>query len=127
QGLERRDYSRAVTCQKCVRAGGKHNDLEQVGHTARHHTFFEMLGNFSFGDYFKREAIAYAWEWVTSDAWLGISPDRIYITVHHADDEARGLWREVAGVQDERIFGLGGEDNFWQMWTRGRVWSAWPR
>jgi len=113
QGLERRDYSRAVTCQKCVRAGGKHNDLEQVGHTARHHTFFEMLGNFSFGDYFKRKAIAYAWEWVTSDAWLGISPDRIYITVHHADDEARGLWREVAGVQDERIFGLGDEDNFW--------------
>src|SRR3989441_1374235 len=104
QGLERRDYSRAVTCQKCVRAGGKHNDLEQVGHTARHHTFFEMLGNFSFGDYFKREAIGYAWEWVTSDAWLGISPDRIYVTIHHTDDEARGLWREVAGVQDERIF-----------------------
>src|SRR5881296_3799260 len=119
QGLERRDYSRAVTCQKCVRAGGKHNDLEQVGHTARHHTFFEMLGNFSFGDYFKREAIGYAWEWVTSDAWLGISPDRIYITVHHADDEARGLWREVAGVQDERIFGLGDEDNFWQMGETG--------
>src|SRR5437773_2530671 len=119
QGLERRDYSRAVTCQKCVRAGGKHNDLEQVGHTARHHTFFEMLGNFSFGDYFKRKAIAYAWEWVTSDAWLGISPDRIYITVHHADDEARGLWREVAGVQDERIFGLGDEDNFWQMGDTG--------
>src|SRR2546426_6746158 len=102
QGLERRDYSRAVTCQKCVRAGGKHNDLEQVGHTARHHTFFEMLGNFSFGDYFKREAIADAWEWVTSDAWLGIDPERIYITVHHTDDEARTLWREVAGVQDER-------------------------
>src|SRR6266571_2462022 len=119
QGLERRPYTRAVTCQKCVRAGGKHNDLEQVGHTARHHTFFEMLGNFSFGDYFKREAIAYAWEWVTSDAWLGISPDRIYITVHHADDEARGLWREVAGVQDERIFGLGDEDNFWQMGETG--------
>src|SRR2546430_2291448 len=119
QGLERRDYSRAVTCQKCVRAGGKHNDLEQVGHTARHHTFFEMLGNFSFGDYFKREAIGYAWEWVTSDAWLGISPDRIYVTIHHADDEARGLWREVAGVQDERIFGLGDEDNFWQMGETG--------
>src|SRR2546421_241539 len=119
QGLERRDYSRAVTCQKCVRAGGKHNDLEQVGHTARHHTFFEMLGNFSFGDYFKREAIGYAWEWVTSDAWLGISPDRIYVTIHHTDDEARGLWREVAGVQDERIFGLGDEDNFWQMGETG--------
>src|SRR5438552_2715909 len=119
QGLERRDYSRAVTCQKCVRAGGKHNDLEQVGHTARHHTFFEMLGNFSFGDYFKREAVGYAWEWVTSDAWLGISPDRIYITVHHTDDEARTLWREVAGVPDERIFGLGDEDNFWQMGETG--------
>ena len=119
QGLERRDYSRAVTCQKCVRAGGKHNDLEQVGHTARHHTFCEMLGNFSFGDYFKREAVGYAWEWVTSDAWLGISPDRIYITVHHTDDEARTLWREVAGVPDERIFGLGDEDNFWQMGETG--------
>src|SRR5438309_9030821 len=110
---------RATTVQKCVRAGGKHNDLEQVGHTARHHTFFEMLGNFSFGDYFKREAVGYAWEWVTSDAWLGISPDRIYITVHHTDDEARTLWREVAGVPDERIFGLGDEDNFWQMGETG--------
>ena len=79
QGLERRDYNRAVTCQKCVRAGGKHNDLEQVGHTARHHTFFEMLGNFSFGDYFKKEAIAYAWEWVTGSTWLGIDPDRLAI------------------------------------------------
>src|SRR2546430_13320663 len=119
QGLERRPYTRAVTCQKCVRAGGKHNDLEQVGPTARHHTFFELPGNFSFGDYFKREAIGYAWEWVTSDAWLGISPDRIYVTIHHTDDEARGLWREVAGVQDERIFGLGDEDNFWQMGETG--------
>src|SRR5438105_4230443 len=85
QGLERRDYTRAVTCQKCVRAGGKHNDLEQVGHTARHHTFFEMLGNFSFGDYFKQEAIEYAWEWVTGKDWLGIAPDRLYVTVHHSD------------------------------------------
>jgi alanyl-tRNA synthetase len=119
QGLERRDYSRAATCQKCVRAGGKHNDLEQVGHTARHHTFFEMLGNFSFGDYFKKEAIAYAWEWVTSDQWLGLHPDRLYVTVHHSDDEARKLWRQVTGIADERIYGLGDKDNFWQMADTG--------
>ena len=119
QGLERRDYTRAVTCQKCVRAGGKHNDLEQVGHTARHHTFFEMLGNFSFGDYFKKEAIEYAWEWVTSSQWLGIDPDRLYVTVHHSDDEARKLWRQVTGIADSRIFGLGDKDNFWQMGDTG--------
>src|SRR5437899_5819929 len=119
QGLERRAYTRAVTCQKCVRAGGKHNDLEQVGHTARHHTFFEMLGNFSFGDYFKPEAIDYAWEWVTGKDWLGIDPDRLYITVHHADDEARRLWRERTRTADRRIFGLGDEDNFWQMGETG--------
>src|SRR5438552_9004593 len=118
-GLERRDYTRAVTCQKCVRAGGKHNDLEQVGHTARHHTFFEMLGNFSFGDYFKKEAIEYAWEWVTSSEWLGIDPDRLYVTVHHSDDEARKLWRQVTGIADSRIFGLGDKDNFWQMADTG--------
>src|SRR6266851_1830389 len=119
QGLERRDYTRAVTCQKCVRAGGKHNDLEQVGHTARHHTFFEMLGNFSFGDYFKKEAIEYAWEWVTSSQWLGIDPDRLYVTVHHSDDEARKLWRQITGIADGRIFGLGDKDNFWQMADTG--------
>src|SRR6266704_5135776 len=119
QGLERRPYTRAVTCQKCVRAGGKHNDLEQVGHTARHHTFFEMLGNFSFGDYFKKEAIEYAWEWVTSKDWLGIDPDRLYVTVHHSDDEARRLWRQVTGIADARIFGLGDKDNFWQMGDTG--------
>ena len=119
QGLERRDYARAVTCQKCVRAGGKHNDLEQVGHTARHHTFFEMLGNFSFGDYFKKEAIEYAWEWVTSSKWLGIDPDRLYVTVHQSDDEARKLWRQVTGIADSRIFGLGDKDNFWQMGDTG--------
>jgi alanyl-tRNA synthetase len=119
QGLERRDYTRAVTCQKCVRAGGKHNDLEQVGHTARHHTFFEMLGNFSFGDYFKKEAIEYAWEWVTSSQWLGIDPDRLYVTVHHSDDEARTLWRQITGIADGRIFGLGDKDNFWQMADTG--------
>jgi len=119
QGLERRDYNRAVTCQKCVRAGGKHNDLEQVGHTARHHTFFEMLGNFSFGDYFKKEAIQYAWEWVTAKDWLGIDPDRLYVTVHHSDDEARTLWHQVTGIADSRIFGLGDKDNFWQMADTG--------
>src|SRR2546426_10010687 len=109
QGMERRDYARATTCQKCVRAGGKHNDLEQVGHTARHHTFFEMLGNFSFGDYFKKEAIAYAWEWVTSRDWLGIDPARITISVHHQDDEARRLWRGGQGGAGRRVSGLGGE------------------
>ena len=119
QGLERRDYNRAVTCQKCVRAGGKHNDLEQVGHTARHHTFFEMLGNFSFGDYFKKEAIQFAWEWVTAKNWLGIDPDRLYVTVHHSDDEARTLWHQVTGIADSRIFGLGDKDNFWQMADTG--------
>ena len=119
QGLERRDYQRAVTCQKCVRAGGKHNDLEQVGHTTRHHTFFEMLGNFSFGDYFKKEAIECAWEWVTSEQWLGIDPDRLYVTIHHSDEEARALWRKVTGIADSRIFGLGDQDNFWQMADTG--------
>jgi alanyl-tRNA synthetase len=118
-GQEQRDYARATTCQKCVRAGGKHNDLEQVGHTKRHHTFFEMLGNFSFGDYFKREAIACAWEFVTSSSHLGISPDRIRVTVHHSDHEARALWREISGLPDHRIYGLGDKDNFWQMGDTG--------
>ncbi|MEE8193086.1 MAG: alanine--tRNA ligase [Gemmatimonadales bacterium] len=119
QGLEHRDYDRAVTAQKCVRAGGKHNDLEQVGVTARHHTFFEMLGNFSFGDYFKQKAVEYAWEWVTSEQYLGIDPARIFISVHYTDDEARKLWRDVAGIADERIYGLGDKDNFWQMGDTG--------
>ncbi|MGQ0703199.1 MAG: alanine--tRNA ligase [Gemmatimonadales bacterium] len=118
-GQEQRDYVRATTCQKCVRAGGKHNDLEQVGHTKRHLTFFEMLGNFSFGDYFKPEAIAYAWEFVTSPKFLGIPPDRIRVSVHHADTEARGLWREIAGLPDHRIYGLSDKDNFWQMADTG--------
>src|SRR2546425_8693143 len=119
QGLERRDNTRAVTCQKCVRAGGKHNDLEQVGHTARHQTFFEMLGNFSFGDYFKQEAIEFAWEWVASSEWMGIHPDRLYVTVHQADDESRRLWRKITGIADARIYGLGDKDNFWQMGDTG--------
>ncbi len=119
QGLESRDYRRAVTSQKCVRAGGKHNDLEQVGHTARHHTFFEMLGTFSFGDYFKKEAIEYAWEWVTSEDYLGIHPDRLYFSVHHTDDESRRLWPDVTGVDPNRVYGLGDKDNFWQMGDTG--------
>ena len=118
-GQEQRDYARATTCQKVVRAGGKHNDLEQVGHTKRHHTFFEMLGNFSFGDYFKRDAIAYAWEFVTSPAYLGIPADRLRVTVHHTDEEARTYWREVSGLPDHRIYGLGDKDNFWQMGDTG--------
>src|SRR3990170_1646198 len=118
-GLERRDYLRAATSQKCVRAGGKHNDLEQVGHTDRHHTFFEMLGNFSFGDYFKRDAIAFAWEFVTAKEWLGIDPDRLRVSVHRKDDEARKLWHEVTGLPDGRIYGLGDADNFWQMADTG--------
>ncbi|HRZ09372.1 MAG TPA: alanine--tRNA ligase [Gemmatimonadales bacterium] len=118
-GVEPRDYLRAVTCQKCVRAGGKHNDLEQVGHTKRHHTFFEMLGNFSFGDYFKRDAIAFAWEFVTSPEWLGIPPERLWVTVHETDTEARDLWRKVPGLREGQLFGLGDKDNFWQMGDTG--------
>src|SRR5215207_70923 len=108
---------RATTAQKCVRAGGKHNDLEQVGHTARHHTFFEMLGNFSFGDYFKRDAIRFAWEFVTTE--LKLDPKHLRVTVHYTDDEARSLWREIAGLPDSRIYGLGDKDNFWQMAETG--------
>ncbi len=118
-GLEKRDYSRATSSQKCVRAGGKHNDLENVGYTRRHHTFFEMLGNFSFGDYFKRDAIAFAWELVTSPQWYGIEKDKLYITVFREDDEAEELWQKVAGVPKERIFRLDEKDNFWQMGETG--------
>jgi alanyl-tRNA synthetase len=116
-GEERRDYVRATTSQKCVRAGGKHNDLENVGYTARHHTFFEMLGNFSFGDYFKREAVAYAWEFVTKD--LAIPPGRLMATVYTDDDEAFGLWQEVAGLPAGKILRLGEKDNFWAMGETG--------
>ena len=108
---------RATTAQKCVRAGGKHNDLEQVGHTARHLTFFEMLGNFSFGDYFKRDAIAFAWEFVTKE--LALDPAILRVTVHHTDDEARTLWRDIAKLPDSRIYSLGDKDNFWQMADTG--------
>jgi len=108
---------RATTSQKCVRAGGKHNDLEQVGHTARHHTFFEMLGNFSFGDYFKRDAIRFAWEFITEE--LKIPREHLRVTVFHEDDEARQLWKDVANVPESRIYGLGAKDNFWQMADTG--------
>ena len=118
-GLEKRDYARATSSQKCVRAGGKHNDLENVGYTRRHHTFFEMLGNFSFGDYFKKEAIAYAWELVTSPNWYGISKDKLYVTIFREDDEAGELWQKVAGISKDRIFRLDEADNFWQMGETG--------
>ncbi|MGB0065770.1 MAG: alanine--tRNA ligase, partial [Terracidiphilus sp.] len=125
-GAEKRDYSRATTSQKCVRAGGKHNDLENVGFTRRHHTFFEMLGNFSFGDYFKREAIQFAWELVTSSEWFGIPKDRLYVTIFEGapdygvprDDEAEQFWIET-GVAKDRIFQYGLKDNFWQMGETG--------
>ena len=123
-GLEQRDYSRATTSQKCVRAGGKHNDLENVGFTNRHHTFFEMLGNFSFGDYFKKDAIAYAWELITSPEWFGIAKDKLYVTVFNGegglqrDAEAYDLWAGQ-GVPKDRIFEMGLKDNFWQMGDTG--------
>jgi len=116
-GEEPAPHRTAVTSQKCLRAGGKHNDLEEVGRTARHHTFFEMLGNFSFGDYFKREAIRYAWDFLTVE--LGMDPDRLYATVHYTDDEAAELWHEVAGLERSRIYRLGDKDNFWQMADTG--------
>ncbi|MEM7768425.1 MAG: alanine--tRNA ligase, partial [Pseudomonadota bacterium] len=108
---------RAVSAQKCVRAGGKHNDLDNVGYTARHHTFFEMLGNFSFGDYFKEEAIVYAWEFVTGT--LALDPAKLVVTVYIDDEEARGIWRRVSGLQDDRIIGIAGSDNFWSMGDTG--------
>jgi alanyl-tRNA synthetase len=123
-GLEKRDYTRATTSQKCVRAGGKHNDLENVGYTARHHTFFEMLGNFSFGDYFKTDAIKYAWEFLTSPEWLNLPKDKLYVTVYHTDDEAFEIWNKEIGLAAERIIRIGdkasgGSDNFWQMGDTG--------
>ncbi|NAZ36821.1 alanine--tRNA ligase [Rubellimicrobium sp. CFH 75288] len=116
-GLETRPYRRATTAQKCVRAGGKHNDLDNVGYTARHHTFFEMLGNFSFGDYFKEAAIPFAWELLTRD--FAIPPDRLLVTVFHTDDEAAAIWKKVAGLPDERIIRIPTSDNFWMMGPTG--------
>ena len=116
-GQEKRDSSRATTSQKCVRAGGKHNDLDNVGYTRRHHTFFEMLGNFSFGDYFKREAIDFAWELITKE--YGLPKDKLYVTVFREDDDAENLWQEVTGIPKSRIFRLDEKDNFWQMGETG--------
>jgi alanyl-tRNA synthetase len=124
-GEDKRNYSRATSSQRCVRAGGKHNDLENVGYTARHHTFFEMLGNFSFGDYFKRDAIHYAWEFLTSGEWLGISADKLTVTVYQEDDEAYDIWKDQVGVPEERIIRIGDKggryqsDNFWAMGDTG--------
>ncbi|MDC0663934.1 alanine--tRNA ligase [Marinobacter sp. SS21] len=125
-GREDRDYTRATTAQKCVRAGGKHNDLENVGYTARHHTFFEMLGNFSFGDYFKREAINYAWTFLTGEQWLNLPKEKLWITVYASDDEAFEIWSREMGVPEERIVRIGdnkgapyASDNFWQMGDTG--------
>ena len=125
-GLEKRDYVRATSSQKCVRAGGKHNDLDNVGYTARHHTFFEMLGNFSFGDYFKHDAIKFAWEFLTGDKWLALPKDKLYVTVYHTDDEAFDIWNKEVGLDASRIIRIGdnkGEkyasDNFWAMGDTG--------
>ncbi|MCX8111199.1 MAG: alanine--tRNA ligase-related protein, partial [Syntrophorhabdaceae bacterium] len=115
-GIEKRDYVRATSCQKCVRAGGKHNDLDNVGKTLRHHTFFEMLGNFSFGDYFKKDAIAYAWGFLRGV--LGLDEDRLWITVYKDDEDAASIWKDI-GVRDERIVRLGEKDNFWSMGDEG--------
>ncbi|RMF73057.1 MAG: alanine--tRNA ligase, partial [Alphaproteobacteria bacterium] len=112
-GLEKRPYTRAASAQKCVRAGGKHNDLDNVGYTARHHTFFEMLGNFSFGDYFKEGAIRYAWDLV--HGVFGLPKERLWVTVYHEDDEAYDLWRRIAGLPEERIVRIATSDNFWSM------------
>ena len=116
-GVEHRDYKRAATSQKCVRAGGKHNDLDNVGYTARHHTFFEMLGNFSFGDYFKEQAIPYAWDLLTKD--FGLDKSKLLVTVYHTDDEAAEIWKKYAGLSDDRIIRIATDDNFWSMGATG--------
>ena len=116
-GLENRDYQRATTSQKCLRAGGKHNDLENVGYTLRHHTFFEMLGNFSFGDYFKDEAIEYAWNYITSE--LGINKDKLYVTIYHDDEQAYSAWKKITNFTDDKIIRISTNDNFWSMGDTG--------
>lgn len=130
-GLDKRNYSRATTSQRCVRAGGKHNDLENVGYTARHHTFFEMLGNFSFGDYFKHDAIQFAWELLTSEKWFALPKERLWVTVYESDDEAYEIWEKEVGIPRERIIRIGdnkgapyASDNFWQMGDTGPCGSC---
>lgn len=130
-GLDKRNYSRATTAQRCVRAGGKHNDLENVGYTARHHTFFEMLGNFSFGDYFKQDAIKYAWELLTGENWFALPKEKLWVTVYETDDEAFDIWANEVGVPRERIIRIGdnkgapfASDNFWQMGDTARAARA---
>src|SRR6187397_745597 len=123
-GREKRDYARATTSQKCMRVSGKHNDLDNVGPSLRHHTFFEMLGNFSFGDYFKQDAIRFAWDFVTGKRWLGIDPQRLMVTVYHTDNEAYDIWHKQVGLPADRIVRIGdkpggGSDNFWQMGETG--------
>jgi alanyl-tRNA synthetase len=125
-GLDKRQYHRATTSQRCVRAGGKHNDLENVGYTARHHTFFEMLGNFSFGDYFKKDAISFAWELLTGEQWFNLPKEKLWVTVYATDDEAYNIWAQEVGVPSERIIRIGdnkggayASDNFWQMGDTG--------
>ena len=121
-GFDKRPYTRATSSQKCVRAGGKHNDLENVGYTARHHTFFEMLGNFSFGDYFKRDAILFAWEFLTSPQWLNLPKDKLWVTFYSEDDEAYDIWNKEVGIPAERLVRICdnkgaryASDNFWAM------------
>ena len=116
-GVEKRDYDRAVTSQKCVRAGGKHNDLENVGYTARHHTFFEMLGNFSFGDYFKDVAIENAWNLITKE--YGLPKEKLLVTIYSEDEEAASLWKQIAGLDDSKIIRISTTDNFWAMGDTG--------
>lgn len=118
-GVEKRDYVRATSSQRCVRAGGKHNDLENVGHTARHHTFFEMMGNFSFGDYFKEDAIPFAWEFLTSKEWIGLNASKLYVTVYHTDDESYDIWNKKVGVPEDRIIRIATNDNYWSMGDTG--------
>src|ERR1700755_3452839 len=116
-GVEKRPYQRATTSQKCVRAGGKHNDLDNVGYTARHLTFFDMLANFSFGDYFKERAIELAWKLITRD--FGLKKDKLLVTIYHDDDEAAGHWKKIAGFSDDRIIRIASSDNFWAMGDTG--------